>query len=274
MGAALFEVREVRADDRRMSGVHRDPSSCAFLGIAVQIAAIEDQVAGNQLERRLAGPKLDEVDERDTRPRPDLDRDEPVVMRPGRGDDHRATARLELGHDAGVGGVDAGVGWWKTIVGVARANGNPPVTLLPGERERPHECRPGFERDDVTGAGSLERGLEIAARPDGKGATARGHGARLPPEGRELRLSGGQRLARDEDDERRHHDARGRAHRLDSTVTGWGRRPFSAEGSRPDGIAGGTRPKTRQLSLLRKRWTTCPSTRRAATSQPRRSSSV
>ena len=64
------------------------------------------------------------------------------------------------------------------------------------------------------------------------------------------------------------------AHRPDSTATGVGR-PTSASGDPgPGSTTDRTRPRTRQLSLFRKRRTTCRSTRPAASSQPRRSSSV
>ena len=204
IGADRLEVREVRVDDRRMPGVHRDPAPRACLGIAVQVATIEDQVAGDELRRRLARAEIDEVDERGPRLRPDLDPDEAIVMRPGRRDDHGAAAGLELGHDAGVRGVDADVRRRKARVGGARANGDPSIPVLPGKREGAHERRAGLERDHVSGPGSLEGGLEVVTRRDGENATGRGDRVRLHLDAGELRPAGQSlRVRFDEDEERR-----------------------------------------------------------------------
>src|SRR5438034_2389331 len=101
----ILEVGEGGIDDGEGFAVERYPSAAGLTGVAVDVAAVDDDVVREQSLARFApGPELDEAVGEGTGERFDLEADEPEMMR-ARGRADRAAHvpfHHDLGHDGGV----------------------------------------------------------------------------------------------------------------------------------------------------------------------------
>ena len=183
----LFEVGEVRVDDRRLPRVHGDPPPPTFGGIAVEVTAVEDDVVRQVLERGLSRAEQHEIPEEGALAGPDLDADEAIMMRAGRRRDHPPGRRHELRHHLRVRRIDARSGRRKGAVGGAGTHDDPVGRRLVRQLERTGEGRSGFERDDITRPRFVESRLEITPRGDGDCTTGRVPVRRVDGEARALR---------------------------------------------------------------------------------------
>jgi hypothetical protein len=108
---------------------------------------------------------------------PELEADQPVMMRPRGGHHHGARRGFEPGELRGLIGTDACAGRQRRVRAAA-ANGDPgrhSRVALFGEDEGSGEGGAGLEEEDIAGSRLVERGLEVVARADDHGRS-RGRG--------------------------------------------------------------------------------------------------
>ena len=172
-----------------MARVQRDAAPRAAFRVAVEITSVDDQVVWEQRDGGLGRTQLDQVVEKDTRRRVNLDADEAIVMRAPRGADHASRSRCELWHGVGVRGIDARSWRRKLAIGSAAPNDDPVVARLVGEREGACERGSRLERDHVTRTGSIQGRLEVPARLHGNDPARRWHVGRIDVPARALGLA-------------------------------------------------------------------------------------
>ena len=193
VGAGLLEIGQVGIDDREGLAVQRDAPPAASDRIAVQVAAIDDDVVR---QHRVAGllprPELHQAVDESAGLRSDLDADEPEMMSARRRLDHGAgpSARYQLRHHRGVRPGCPRAGRGQAGVGCSSAHRDPARSSLLGQRERAPKRRPGLEGNHVPGLRSVERGLDVAAGGDGDRAAGRSRISRVHRRAGTLGLGG------------------------------------------------------------------------------------
>ncbi len=193
VGADLLEVGQVGIDDRQGHAVQRDAPPAAPSGIAVDVAALHDDVVRQHLlARHASGAELHQVVNEGAGHRPHLDADEPEVMGPRRGHDRatRPGAHHDLRHDGGGGRRHARSRRGQPIVGRAGAHDDPTGSALLGQCERALKRGSGLQGDHVSRLGGIENGLEVAAGGDRDRAAGGTNVIRVHRRARTLRRRG------------------------------------------------------------------------------------
>src|SRR5687767_4979423 len=155
-----------------MPAVHHDAAARSFLRIAMHVAAIENDVV-RQVVERPGGivPEQHEIAKQRVVFRLDLNADEAIVMRPWFRENDAMLIRYHYSHPPGLRGLNACSRRWKVFSNPPRPDGDPARTrFLVRQGKRPFV--PGASREDdfVTRLRLIQHGLEVPAGWDGEGA--------------------------------------------------------------------------------------------------------
>src|SRR5262245_30618578 len=103
VGADLVDVGDVRINYRRAGGIDQDAAPDIAAGVAVNKAAVDDQVVRRLSQRSLIAAERDNVeDDVNVRSHAEFDSDEPVVVRSVDGPQRRfGIGADDLGHQRG-----------------------------------------------------------------------------------------------------------------------------------------------------------------------------
>ena len=213
----MVELGEVGVDDRAAGGVQRDAAQDVTGRGAMDVAAVEDDVVGQLVDRRRRGAVRCEAEQHEVLHRAvqrrqgggDLDPDQSVVV----GAEVAEQRRHRVGaddprHEPGVGRAHAGPRRRQarhrrgSDVDPARAG-------LVGKDEVAREAGAGGQLDDIAGLGGVERGLQVVTGVHGDDGAAHRRGVRgVQQHGRRGRKILGRRGERHRggEDERREDD--------------------------------------------------------------------
>ena len=171
----LVSIRDVRVDDGGGGTVQRDAAPEIYVRGPMDVHPIEDEIVRHVGQRGRAVAEQDElVVQDDPVAHGELDADEPVVMRPGRGGERRIGVRADdLRQYGGVGRCHAGALGRQGAVWCRGPDDDPALARFVGQREVSGEARSGFEGDLVARLDRVERRLEVAGRRHGDRATRR-----------------------------------------------------------------------------------------------------
>src|SRR5688572_18297501 len=156
-----------------MPAVHHDAAARSFLRIAMHVAAIENDVV-RQVVERPGGivPEQHEIAKQDVVLRLDLNADEAIVMRPWFRDNDAMLIGHQCSHPPSLRGLDACSRRWKVFSDPTRTDRDPARTrFLVRQGKGPFV--PGTSREDdlVTRLCLIKHGLEVTAGWNGERAS-------------------------------------------------------------------------------------------------------